>query len=215
MPRASREQMAIHRQAIEDTASRLFRERGFNNVSIQDIMKAVGLTHGGFYNHFESKDELVAIAYKNAFDKSQERWQQRIASRSPQQNELSAILEPYFTDQWLRSIGDACPLTALSVDIARTNAGAEQQAAQHNYKTGLKGLLAILQDAIAKKQQGQSGNTAPITDTAPITHDSSQQKAMIMLANMSGALILARALQDDPLAKEMLDIVKQHLLDDF
>lgn len=209
MPRASREQMAIHRQAIEDTASRLFRERGFNNVSILDIMKAVGLTHGGFYNHFESKDELVAIAYKNAFDKSQERWQQRIASRSPQQNELSAILEPYFTDQWLRSIGDACPLTALSVDIARTSAEAEQQAAQHNYKQGLKGLMAILQDAIAKKQQAQTGQAANTSD------ESSRQKAMIMLANMSGALILARALHDDPLAKEMLDTVKQHLLDDF
>ena len=207
MPRASREQMAIHRQAIEDTASRLFRERGFNNVSIQDIMKAVGLTHGGFYNHFESKDELVAIAYKNAFDKSRERWQQRIAQRSPAQDELAAILDPYFTDQWLRSIGDACPLTALSVDIARTAAEVEQQPARHNYNDGLKGLMAILQGAIAKKHASQTGQ--------PITADDSRQKALIMLANMSGALILARALHDDPLAKEMLDTVKQHLLDDF
>jgi TetR/AcrR family transcriptional repressor of nem operon len=207
MPRASREQMALHRQAIEDTASRLFRERGFNNVSIQDIMKAVGLTHGGFYNHFESKDELVAIAYKNAFDKSQERWQQRIAERSPAKNELAAILDPYFTDQWLRSIGDACPLTALSVDIARTTSEAEQQPARHNYNQGLKGLMAILQDAIAKQHASQTEHAA-----AP---DDSRQKAMIMLANMSGALILARALHDDPLAKEMLDTVKQHLLHDF
>lgn len=207
MPRASREQMAIHRQAIEDTASRLFREHGFNNVSIQDIMKAVGLTHGGFYNHFESKDELVALAYKNAFDKSRERWQQRIAQCSPQQNELSAILEPYFTPQWLRSIGDACPLTALSVDIARTTAEAEQKPARQNYNDGLKGLMAILQDAISKKQASQTGQ-------APTPEDS-RQKAMIMLANMSGALILARAMHDDPLAREMLDTVKQHLLDDF
>ncbi len=207
MPRASREQMAIHRQAIEDTASRLFRERGFNNVSIQDIMKAVGLTHGGFYNHFESKDELVAIAYKNAFDKSQERWQQRIAARSPKQDELSAILEPYFTEQWLRSIGDACPLTALSVDIARTTTEAEQKPARQNYNEGLKGLMSILQDAIAKQHASQASH--------PAQPDDSRQKALIMLANMSGALILARALHDDPLAKEMLDTVKQHLLHDF
>jgi hypothetical protein len=67
--------------------------------------------------------------------------------------------------------------------------------------------MAILQDAIAKQHTSQTEHAA-----AP---DDSRQKAMIMLANMSGALILARALHDDPLAKEMLDTVKQHLLHDF
>lgn len=60
--KVSREQMAQNRQLILDEASRLFRERGFDTVTVADVMKAAGQTHGGFYGHFKSKDELIAAA---------------------------------------------------------------------------------------------------------------------------------------------------------
>ena len=65
--RVSREQMAENRERILDTAATLFRERGFDRVGVADVMKAVGLTHGGFYGHFSSKDDLVAQALGRAF----------------------------------------------------------------------------------------------------------------------------------------------------
>ena len=58
--KVSREQMAENRRRILDVASRLFREKGFDAVSVSEVMKAAGLTHGGFYGHFSSKDDLVA-----------------------------------------------------------------------------------------------------------------------------------------------------------
>ena len=74
MPRVSKEQTDLNRSAIENVSAKLFREKGFNGVSVSDLMAAAGLTHGGFYGHFSSKDELAAVACANAFDHAVERW---------------------------------------------------------------------------------------------------------------------------------------------
>ena len=78
MPRVSREQTDINRLAIEDASSRLFREQGIKAVSVADLMAAAGLTHGGFYGHFESKDALAAVACAKAFEQSAGRWEKRL-----------------------------------------------------------------------------------------------------------------------------------------
>src|SRR5260221_253272 len=70
MPRASKKDAAKHRQEIISAAARLFRERGIEGVSVPELMEAVGLTHGGFYRHFTSKDELVSLALAEAFVQS-------------------------------------------------------------------------------------------------------------------------------------------------
>ena len=62
--KVSREQMAGNRRRILDAASRLFRDKGFDAVSVAEVMKAAGLTHGGFYGHFSSKDDLIAEKYR-------------------------------------------------------------------------------------------------------------------------------------------------------
>lgn len=64
--KVSREQMAENRRRILDAASRLFREKGFDAVSVAEVMKAAGLTHGGFYGHFSSKDDLIAQTLAHA-----------------------------------------------------------------------------------------------------------------------------------------------------
>ena len=67
MPRVSRAQAEANHQAIEDAASRLFRERGLDAVTVADVMAEAGLTHGGFYTHYSSKDDLAAAACTAAF----------------------------------------------------------------------------------------------------------------------------------------------------
>ena len=74
MPRVSKEQTDRNRLLIEAASARLFKERGLNGVSVTDIMASAGLTHGGFYGHFESKDELAAVACERAFGESVVRW---------------------------------------------------------------------------------------------------------------------------------------------
>ena len=73
--KVSREQVAYNRKLILDRASRLFRKKGFDGVGIADIMKSAGLTHGGFYGHFRSKDQLIAESCADALIKTRENWE--------------------------------------------------------------------------------------------------------------------------------------------
>lgn len=67
--KVSKEQMAENRERILDTAAQLFREKGFDGIGVADLMKSAGLTHGGFYGHFASKDDLMAQATERALGK--------------------------------------------------------------------------------------------------------------------------------------------------
>ena len=78
MPRVSRAQTEANHQAIEAAASRLFRERGLDGVTVADVMAEAGLTHGGFYTHYESKDALAASACESAFAFAAEKWRRRV-----------------------------------------------------------------------------------------------------------------------------------------
>src|SRR5918995_2146585 len=72
--RVSRERAAENRDRIIDAAGRLFRERGFDGIGVANLMKAAGLTHGGFYGHFESKEDLEVQACARGLARSSERW---------------------------------------------------------------------------------------------------------------------------------------------
>ena len=73
--RVSREQAAESRERILDVASKLFREHGLDGIGVADLMKNAGLTHGGFYGHFSSKEELMAQACARALENSVEKWE--------------------------------------------------------------------------------------------------------------------------------------------
>ncbi len=88
--KVSREQAAQNRERILDAATRLFRERGFEGIGVADTMKAAGLTHGGFYGHFSSKEDLIAQACARAFSRSHQRWSRRAGSTPD--DPLSSIL---------------------------------------------------------------------------------------------------------------------------
>src|SRR5882724_7355908 len=81
--KVTREQAAENRGRVVDVASRLFREKGFDGIGIADIMKGAGLTHGGFYGQFKSKDDLAAQACAQTLDRSVARWAQLAAGADP------------------------------------------------------------------------------------------------------------------------------------
>jgi len=82
MPRVSKQQSLSNRATITQAAARLFREHGIQGISVSDLMGAAGLTHGGFYGHFESKDALAVEACRLAFENSAERWTKAVARLS-------------------------------------------------------------------------------------------------------------------------------------
>ncbi|PZX26037.1 putative transcriptional regulator, TetR family [Cupriavidus phytorum] len=194
MARASREQTDKNREAIEQASSRLFRERGLNGVSVAELMAGAGLTHGGFYGHFASKDALAAQACKRAFEESTARWERRLARAGGDRKAMLAnLVEPYLTTAHCANPGVGCAAAALAVDVAREPAGKPVRQA---YAEGLRTMIDGMAQTVA-------------SDDPQERHD----QALVRMALLVGALTLARATEGDPLSDEMLNAVRAHLLD--
>ncbi|MGD9905206.1 MAG: TetR/AcrR family transcriptional regulator [Vicinamibacterales bacterium] len=191
MPRVSKAVAAAHHQAIEDAASRLFRQRGLRGVSVAEVMAEVGLTHGGFYAHYPSKDDLAAAACAAAFAHADEKWRRRVATAGPAGAGRRAIAEGYLKPAGADPASVACPTATLVTDVAREPAAHPIHAA---YRDGVRRQIAVL----AALGDGDD----PARDRAT---------ACVQLATMLGALLLARATRGDALSSEILDAARAHL----
>jgi len=116
--RRSQEDAAKTRARIVDEASRLFRARGIDATSVADVMSAAGLTVGGFYRHFESKEDLVAEAIDAASRETTDRHLARSAWKDD--NNLLALFDTYLSDGHRRHPGLGCPVAALCSEAAHT-----------------------------------------------------------------------------------------------
>ncbi len=192
MPRVSRAQTDSNRAAIEEASSRLFRAQGIQGVSVADLMAAVGLTHGGFYGHFASKDALAAVACSAAFKQSAERWDERVAGQPDRQAALAALVTAYLTPQSRDAVGTGCPLAALASDVAREPADKPVHGA---YLAGVHSLLQVL---------------LPLQNTGDA--DADRRQSLVQLSTLVGALLLARATQGDALSDDVLAAAREHLL---
>jgi TetR/AcrR family transcriptional repressor of nem operon len=191
MPRVSRAEADSHRAQITEASSRLFRERGVKGVSVADLMGAAGLTHGGFYGHFESKDALAGWAVKHAFEQSAERWRQRIAAAPDPDAQRGVLVDRFLAPQSLKNVGLGCPSVSLATDVSREPPTAPIRAA---YLDGLESLVDIL------------ASVEPGADAA-----ARRNAALADFATMAGALMLARATEDAPLAAEILAAARERL----
>jgi TetR/AcrR family transcriptional repressor of nem operon len=113
--RASRQQVAENRRTILDAAGRLFRERGFESVTVAEIMQAAGLTHGGFYGYYESKQALIAAALAEALDKV-------IGPLGDLASYAALYLSPGHRDD----LAEGCPTAALAAETVRQTAAARR-----------------------------------------------------------------------------------------
>lgn len=109
--RISREQARENRERVVEAASELFRERGFDGVAVADLMRAAGFTHGGFYNHFPTKEALAAEALDRAFHD--------MAATRAKSADLPEMLSGYLSRAARRAPGKTCPAAALAGDVAR------------------------------------------------------------------------------------------------
>ena len=191
MPRVSRAQAEANHQAIEEAASRLFRERGLDAVTVADVMAEAGLTHGGFYTHYASKDDLAASACAAAFDFAAEKWRRRVDAAATPAAARDAITDGYLQDKHCDPTAATCPTATLAADVARAPREHPIHAA---YVEGVRQQVATL----ATLQS--SGNAA--RDRAA---------ACAQLATMMGALLLARATHGDPIAEEFVAAARTQL----
>src|SRR6201996_9849186 len=111
--RLTKEQAEQNRRRIVETASRMFRLQGLENVAVADVMKESGFTHGGFYNHFKSKDDLATEAVASAFDHAARKLSEDVASGNDPQKALNAVLTDYLSPAHRDTRTGGCPASAF------------------------------------------------------------------------------------------------------
>ncbi|MEO8686305.1 MAG: TetR/AcrR family transcriptional regulator, partial [Devosia sp.] len=155
---------------------------------IADLMQAAGLTHGGFYRQFKSKDDLVAQAVGRALDASKSAMIARVAHTPG--DPLHALVDHYVSCEHIEGLGQGCGLPALGSDAGRTTDPT---------------LHAVFADAVESYVDGIS-SLVPAGDP-----DAARQHAIVVLAEMVGAVVLARAIGAGPLRDEVVSTVRDDL----
>lgn len=179
---------ALTHERILDTAARAIRRAGFQGVGVADIMKEAGLTHGGFYAHFASRDALLVEALEHAGRQSAERIARGNAVREAKgASPFRALIEGYLSDRHLSSTEDGCAVAALASEMPRQAPEVRAAAAQR-----VRGLVERV------------GDTLP-ADAAPGT-------ATAVASQMVGALQLARALGNNAEGRALLAANRSALL---
>jgi len=178
--RVSREQAAENRERILDTAAKLFREKGFDGIGVADLMGAAGLTHGGFYGHFASKDDLVAQACARTFARSVEAWGRSAGQEA--RSVLAAITTSYLSVKHRDHPGSGCLLAALGTDVSRQGPSVRRVVTE-----GLLGLIGLLTRVVPGRSAAAK-----------------RERALATMASLVGALVLARAVDNKTLSEEIL-----------
>jgi TetR/AcrR family transcriptional regulator, transcriptional repressor for nem operon len=201
--RVSREKAAEHRDRIIDAAGALFRAKGFGGIGVADIMKAADLTHGGFYGHFASKDDLVAQASRRTMDRAAANWT-KLVEAAPD-NPYAALLEHYLSLKHRDDPGKGCAFAALGNDAARSG-----KIVRKAFAEGLAPLIDILAQSIPGKSiPGKSIGGKTIRGKSKTAR---RRKAVAAMATLVGALTLARAVEGTPLSDELLEAAHRELI---
>ena len=178
--RVTQQDMDMGHRRIVEGASRLLRERGVRDTSVADAMNEAGMTHGGFYRHFQTKDDLVIEALRQAFDEFVQPLEQRQQIEAP--HAVAAEYRSlYLSEQHLLNPGQGCPMPALGSDIARA-----KDEIKSEFAAGVQRLIA----AMALTKDG--------------TADERAAAATREIAMLAGAVLIARAC-DGEFARAVLD----------
>jgi len=187
--RVTRAQAEQNRRTVVATAGRLFREHGFNGIGLSDLMSAAGLTHGGFYKQFGSKEDLQVEACDTALAASAEKLSKVI--ENAEGDPFAALVGQYLSRAHRDNISEGCAFAALGADAGRHN-----KALLRSFEAGIKNHLDLLQRA-----RGESSSSRE-----------AQNDAVVALATMVGALLLSRAVHDEALSRQILDAATGSLL---
>ena len=185
--RISKIQAQKNRERIVEAAAKILREQGIAGVGVDALAKAAGLTHGGVYSHFKSKDELAIAALTHAIESSSDQWRGLKASNDA--DALARMIRAYVSRSHRDNPGTGCSITSLGAEAGRSGKLLSEKAAE-----GVAALLNSIENAGDAKHLGR-------------------RAAINNLAAMVGAVVLARAASaNSPLSDEILLTVRRDLL---
>lgn len=179
--RYSREHKLETHARIVKKASVRIREKGAHGIGVADLMKDAGLTHGGFYAHFASREALVIEAFAYAMDRSTERWR-KLAETIPPEKRMASIVESYLTPLHRDDPGHGCAITALGAEIAR-----ESPRTRKAFAAKLEQMVDMLADQIPE-----------------VPRKAARKQALATLSTMVGTLVLARIAGSGDLSDDIL-----------
>jgi TetR/AcrR family transcriptional regulator, transcriptional repressor for nem operon len=168
---------------ILKVAAKRFRELGLDGIGVADVMKQAGVTVGAFYKHFKSRDELVVEALGTAF-KDIDAWEKHAKT-------LPLLLENYLTEYHRDNPGIGCAMGALLGDMSRAS-----KSAKTVYTARIKHSLAVTAGLLPSEEYADK-----------------RGRALLILSSLLGAINLSRAVSDPTLSREILDQVRQQLID--
>ncbi|MFZ6733798.1 TetR/AcrR family transcriptional regulator [Undibacterium sp. Ji42W] len=183
---ASRKEITHDR--IVEVAARAIRRSGYAGTGVADLMKEAGLTHGGFYSHFASREALLAEAADRAGAEAVAVSAQ-IAAAMPPEQALHALVQAYLSKEHFDSIETGCPVSALGSEMPRQAPEVRRAATRH-----IKEMI----DVVARQlpDWGQPG---------------AHEKALMMVATMVGTMLMARAVDDPRLSESFLAAAREKL----
>jgi TetR/AcrR family transcriptional repressor of nem operon len=187
--RRSREEAAVTRQRIIEAAAAAFRKNGIAGTGLSDLMAAAGLTHGGFYRHFDSKDQIVAEAFTAAAESMTEELAASASKKSPHSG-FRAIVETYLSAAHRDRPADGCPVAALGSEIARGDERTRAAATEALLK-----LVEIIASQFAKTPAGVA-----------------RRRALAAAATMIGAITISRIVTDSELSAAILREAEKQLI---
>lgn len=170
-----------HARIVKQASVRL-REKGAHGIGVADLMREAGLTHGGFYAHFKSRDALVVEAFVYAMDRSTDQWR-RLAEQVSPEHRLAAVVDHYLSPHHRDNPGLGCAVPALGAEIAR-----ERPKTRKAFAAKLEQMIDML---VAAQNPGRTTKTA-------------RRQAMATLATMMGTMVMARIAGNGELSDQIL-----------
>jgi len=186
--RRSKRETAETRQRIVRVAAAEIRKKGIEGTGLSDVMEAAGLTHGGFYRHFDSKEGLVTEACSEAVDSSIERVRRHAAATGKDRG-LDALAAEYLSTQHRDHPEGGCLLAALGSELARCDDGTREAATEALLK-----LVDVVTTHYSKSQK-----------------DGARRRALVAVSTMIGALTMSRVVTDPRLSADILSQARKHL----
>jgi TetR/AcrR family transcriptional repressor of nem operon len=169
-----------HARIVRKASVRL-REKGAHGIGVADLMKEAGLTHGGFYAHFDSRDALVIEAFGYAMDRSMEHWR-KAAAETPPERRLAMIVDSYLTPLHRDDPGHGCAVPTLGAEIAR-----ESPKTRKAFAAKLEQMIDMMADQIPD-----------------LPRKAARKQASATLATMMGTLVLSRIAGNGEFSEEIL-----------
>jgi len=180
--------LETHARIVKKASVRL-REKGAHGVGVADLMKEAGLTHGGFYAHFDSREALVIEAFADAMDRSTERWR-KLAEQTPPEKRLATIVGTYLTPLHRDDPGHGCAVPTLGAEIAR-----ESPKTRKAFAAKLEQMIDMLAAQIPEPPR-----------------KAARKQAMAVIATLMGTLVLARVAGNGDFSDEILGAGREALL---